>query len=209
MTRLSRYGGQTALFLSLVTLSIFLTINAVWLYRLDINWLGISQAVQMAPHKIMRNYYQMLGYLELPWVSELKMTDFPTSFTGMIHFRDVKHLFLLNNAVLLLSVGPAIWYLKQLSRRAEQWRLLRPVQIAAVVPLVFGAMLAVNFDGFFIAFHEVLFRNNDWIFDPDLDPIINALPDTFFLQCFLLALGLFEAGLALLYWYGRRAIKRA
>ncbi|AYM03475.1 TIGR01906 family membrane protein [Levilactobacillus yiduensis] len=209
MTRGQRWGGLTALFLALVTLSIFLTINAVWLYRLDIHWLNITQEVQMAPAKIMHNYWQMLSYLELPWVTDLKMTDFPTSFTGMVHFHDVKNLFLLNNVVLLLSVTPAVLYLRQLKRRAEQWRLLRPVQVAAVVPIVLGAMLAVNFNGFFIAFHEVLFRNNDWIFDPDLDPIINALPDTFFLHCFVLAFVLFEAGLAVLYWRARVAIKRA
>ncbi|MFD1455993.1 TIGR01906 family membrane protein [Levilactobacillus lanxiensis] len=209
MTRLARWGGLTALFLALITLSIFLTINAVWLYRLDIHWLAISQTVQMSANKIMHNYLQMLAYLELPWVTDLNMTDFPTSFTGMVHFHDVKNLFLLNNVVLVLSVGPAGWYLHQLKQRAEQWRLLRPVQIAAIVPLVLGAMLAVNFNGFFIAFHEVLFRNNDWLFDPDLDPIINALPDTFFLHCFVLAFVLFEAGLGWLYWRGRVAIKRA
>ncbi|WP_125583832.1 TIGR01906 family membrane protein [Levilactobacillus cerevisiae] len=209
MTRLARWGGLTALFLALITLSIFLTINAVWLYRLDIHWLDISQTVQMAPHKIMHNYYQMLGYLELPWVTDLKMSNFPTSYTGMIHFHDVKNLFLLNNVVLLVSLTPAGLYLRGLHRRSEQWRLLRPTQIAAGVPLVLGAMLAVNFNGFFIAFHEVLFRNNDWIFDPDLDPIINALPDTFFLHCFIMAFVLFEAGLGWLYWRGRVAIKNA
>ena len=181
----------------------------MWLYRLDIHWLAISQTVQMAPHKIMHNYYQMLGYLELPWVTDLKMSNFPTSYTGMIHFHDVKNLFLLNNVVLLVSLTPAGLYLRGLHRRSEQWRLLRPTQIAAVVPLVLGAMLAVNFNGFFIAFHEVLFRNNDWIFDPDLDPIINALPDTFFLHCFIMAFVLFEAGLGWLYWRGRVAIKNA
>ncbi|HIW72003.1 MAG TPA: TIGR01906 family membrane protein [Candidatus Levilactobacillus faecigallinarum] len=209
VTRWGRWLGLTALFLALISLSITLTINAFWLYRLDIAWLHITQLVNLSPARLMQNYHQMLAYLELPWVTSLNMRDFPTSFTGMVHFADVKRLFLVNHVVLLLSAGPAIWYLRQLRHRAEQWRLLRPVQVGAVIPIVLAACMAVNFDGFFIVFHQVLFRNNDWLFDPSLDPIITALPDTFFLHCFVLAFGLFEGGLALLYWWGRRAIKRA
>lgn len=209
VTRWGRWLGLTALFLALISLSITLTINAFWLYRLDIAWLHITQLVNLSPARLMQNYHQMLAYLELPWVTSLNMRDFPTSFTGMVHFADVKRLFLVNHVVLLLSAGPAFWYLRQLRHQAEQWRLLRPVQVGAVIPIVLAACMAVNFDGFFIVFHQVLFRNNDWLFDPSLDPIITALPDTFFLHCFVLAFGLFEGGLALLYWWGRRAIKRA
>ncbi|KRK93697.1 hypothetical protein FD25_GL001023 [Levilactobacillus acidifarinae DSM 19394] len=193
----------------LVSLSVTLTINAVWLYRLDIGWLHISQDVRLSAATLMHNYGQLLAYLELPWVTNLKMSNFPTSFTGMVHFEDVKRLFLVDHVVLLVSLTPAIWYLRQLARRAEQWRLLRPMQVVAVVPVVLAGCMAINFNGFFVAFHQVLFRNNDWLFDPNLDPVITALPDTFFLHCFVLAFGLFELGVGLLYWWGRRAINRA
>lgn len=208
MTRLNRWGGLTAVILVLISLSVTLTINAVWLYRLDIGWLHISQDVHLSASVLMHNYGQLLAYLELPWVTELNMSNFPTSFTGMIHFEDVKRLFLLDHVVLIVSLVPAGWYLRQLARRAEQWRLLRPMQVAAVVPVVLAGGMAVNFNGFFIAFHQVLFRNNDWLFDPNLDPVITALPDIFFLHCFILAFGLFELGVALLYGWGRRAIQR-
>lgn len=209
MARWGRWLGLTALFLALVSLSITLTINALWLYRLNISWLDISHTVDLSARRLMENYRQLLGYLELPWVTTLNMRDFPTSYTGMIHFEDVKRLFLLDHLVLLVSIGPAIWYLRALKQRAEQWRLLRPMQVAAVVPVVLGGCLAVNFNGFFVAFHQILFRNNDWLFDPQLDPVINALPDTFFLQCFVLAFLLFEAGIGAAYWWARRAIRRA
>ncbi|KRO04237.1 hypothetical protein IV54_GL001485 [Levilactobacillus paucivorans] len=209
MARWQRAVGLTAVFLALVTVSILLTINAIWLYRLDIGWLHISRTVGMSASRLMHNYGQMLAYLELPWVTDLNMSDFPTSFTGMIHFHDVKTLFLVNNLVFIVTVAPAWLYLRQLKREAAEWRLLRPVTVAAVVPMVLAACMAINFQGFFVTFHEVLFRNNDWLFDPDLDPVITALPDTFFLHCFVLAFLLFEAGLGWLYWRGRQAIKRA
>lgn len=209
MARWQRIGGLTALMLALVSLCVTLTINAFWLYHLDIYGLRIQETVALSPARLMQNYHQMLAYLELPWVNDLTMRDFPTSYTGMIHFEDVKHLFLLDHLVLLFSVGPAYGYLRQLKRRSEQWQLLRPVQVAAIVPVVLAACLAVNFNGFFITFHRVLFRNNDWLFDPRLDPVINALPDTFFLHCFILAFLLFEIGLGSLYWWGKRAVKNA
>lgn len=209
MAKWQRAIGLTAVFLALVTLSILLTINSVWLYRLDISWLHINRTVGMGTARLMHNYGQMLAYLEFPWVTDLNMSDFPTSFTGMVHFHDVKTLFLINNLVFIVTITPAWLYLRQLRREAAEWRLLRPIKVAAVVPLVLAASMAINFQGFFVAFHEVLFRNNDWLFDPDLDPIITALPDTFFLHCFVLAFLLFEAGLGWLYWRGRQAIKRA
>ena len=49
----------------------------------------------------------------------------------------------------------------------------------------------VDFEDFFIVFHEVLFRNDDWIFDPNLDPIINTLPSEYFLACFGIFVGTF------------------
>ena len=209
MAKWQRTIGLTAVFLALVTLSILLTINSVWLYRLDISWLHISRTVGMSTARLMHNYGQMLAYLEFPWVTDLSMSDFPTSFTGMVHFHDVKTLFLINNLVFIVTITPAWLYLRQLRWEAAEWQLLRPIKVAAVVPLVLAASMAINFQGFFVAFHEVLFRNNDWLFDPDLDPIITALPDTFFLHCFVLAFLLFEAGLGWLYWRGRQAIKRA
>jgi len=72
-----------------------------------------------------------------------------------------------------------------------------------------AAVMAVDFNDFFIDFHKILFRNNDWLFDPSLDPIITALPDTFFLHCFIMAFALFEAGLIWLYWLGRQSFKHA
>lgn len=209
MTRLSRWGGLTLLILVLISLSITLTINAVWLYRLDIWGLGISHEVHLSAATLMHNYSQLLAYLELPWVTNLNMSNFPTSYTGMVHFEDVKRLFLINHLVLVVSLLPAGLYLRQLAQRKAQWRLLRPMQILAAVPVVLAGIMAVNFNGFFIAFHQILFRNKDWLFDPQLDPVITVLPDTFFLHCFILAFVLFELGVGGLYWWGRRAIQRA
>jgi integral membrane protein (TIGR01906 family) len=68
------------------------------------------------------------------------------------------------------------------------------------------AMMRINFEQVFIFFHELLFRNRDWIFDPNSDPVINMLPDTFFLECFGLFFGLFLALNVMIYVLAKRSL---
>ena len=46
-----------------------------------------------------------------------------------------------------------------------------------------GIYAVCNFDNAFVIFHSLLFPGKDnWIFDSDLDPIIDALPVEFFMS---------------------------
>lgn len=193
-----------SLFLAIISLVIFLTINSVWLYWLNVKLGHLSQIVQVSTGRIVQNYLQLLAYLQLPWITRLDMMDFPTSPSGLQHFIDVKHLFLLNNGVLIITIWPAIRFLRSLSVKKMLWRLIRPFQTAAIVPVLAALLMLVNFNQFFIDFHKVLFRNSDWLFDPRFDPVILVLPESFFSQCFLLAFGLFELLMLLGVWRGKR-----
>ncbi len=130
----------------------FLTINSVWLYSLNVRLGHLSKLVTISSHRIIQNYVQLLAYLQLPWIGHLDMMDFPSSPSGLQHFKDVKNLFLLNNAVLIITIGPAIYWLRQLILRRQVWRLIRPFQVAAVVPVMAGLMMLVNFNQFFYYF---------------------------------------------------------
>ncbi len=48
------------------------------------------------------------------------------------------------------------------------------------MPLLLTVPILLNFEKSFIIFHKLLFRNDYWIFNPDLDPVINILPEEFF-----------------------------
>lgn len=204
-TRLKVTLQWIALFLAIISLVIFLTINSVWLYWLNVKLGHLSKIVQVSTGRIVQNYLQLLGYLQLPWITRLDMMDFPTSPSGLQHFIDVKHLFLLNNGVLIVTIWPAIHFLRSLSVKKMLWKLIRPFQIAAVVPVLAALLMLVNFNQFFIDFHKVLFRNSDWLFDSRFDPVILVLPESFFSQCFLLAFGLFELIMLWGVWRGRRS----
>ena len=54
----------------------------------------------------------------------------------------------------------------------------------AVIPVVVVPFAVANFDTFFVTFHHMIFHNNNWLFNPLTDPIINVLTEGFFAACF-------------------------
>jgi integral membrane protein (TIGR01906 family) len=61
---------------------------------------------------------------------------------------------------------------------------------AVGLPLVIGALAALAFNRAFVIFHSIFFPGKDnWLFNPHTDPIILAMPETFFLRCGILIVG--------------------
>ncbi|BBM19313.1 membrane protein [Enterococcus avium] len=200
--------GLLCLIVTLLTLAITLTINARWLYQFDIGHLDLLDYTTLSAKELMHNFDQLMRYLNLPWVETLKMADFPVSSSGALHFYEVKKLFLLNYGILLVTIVPSFFYLRHLNKQQRLWTLIQPFRIAVVVPIVIAFLMAVNFDRFFIMFHGVFFNNDAWIFNPATDPIINVLPETFFLHCFILFFVLLEIFYLLPIYFGKRALKK-
>ena len=128
----------------------------------------------------------------------------PFSDSGASHFADVRGLFLLDLRVLVVSLAVLI-----LALLAARWRKLTPRRFLGRGPgfwgaaglggafLVVGGLAAVDFDRAFVVFHALFFPGKDnWIFDWRTDPVILILPQDFFRNCAILALGL------LLLWCG-------
>lgn len=200
--------GLLCLIVTLLTLAITLTINARWLYQFDIGHLDLLDYTTLSAKELMHNFDQLMRYLNLPWVETLKMADFPVSSSGALHFYEVKKLFLLNYGILLVTIVPSFFYLRHLNKQQRLCTLIQPFRIAVVVPIVIAFLMAVNFDRFFIMFHGVFFNNDAWIFNPATDPIINVLPETFFLHCFILFFVLLEIFYLLPIYFGKRALKK-
>lgn len=140
----------------------------------------------MTAKRLMHNYNQMMNYLVNPFSGNFHLDDFRSSVNGRTHFADCKNLFMLNFSVFILS-GVYIFF-----RRKKRAYFNKVMLYAAIAGVILVVLMAVDFDGFFVIFHKILFRNNDWLFDPALDPIIDVLPDEFFAQCFALFFVMFE-----------------
>ncbi|MFD1393189.1 TIGR01906 family membrane protein [Lacticaseibacillus jixianensis] len=198
-----------------ILLWLFVISGAVWgtvlltyaLYPVFIHLAHLGTVANMSAGRLYHNYLRLMAYLQVPGLS-FDLPDFHWSASGAQHFADVKQLFILAIVVFLVTVIPAMRLLLRLTKTHRRWLLVRQASVGAVVPLILGALMAVNFDEVFITFHHVLFRNADWLFDPAVDPIINVLPEGFFAACFALALILFEAAMLWAIISGRRDARR-
>ncbi|MBF8808429.1 MAG: TIGR01906 family membrane protein [Enterococcus lacertideformus] len=179
------YAGLICLFFMLVSLAIAITINFRFLYMLDIKYLNILDNTTLDQNTLLKNYDQLMFYLNNPFQEVLKLQDFPISASGAHHFYEVKKLFLLDYVVFLSMLFPSIYYIRYLNKNKRFWRLIRPFQIGMLIPVVFAFMMMMGFDRFFILFHETFFNNDDWLFNPATDPIINVLPEQFFMHSFV------------------------
>lgn len=206
--RVLAFFGLVSLFLFLLTLAITITINFRPLYRFSIQRFDLLTISGLDQETLLKNFDQLMDFLNKPWITSMNLPDFSMSAAGYGHFVDVKYLFLLNYAVLLVTVIPAVAYLLYLKRNGRLWQLVRPFQWGMGVPVILGFLMAIGFDTFFVKFHELFFSNDDWLFDPATDPIINVLPEGFFMYCFILAFVLLELFFFLMVLVGRRSLRK-
>jgi integral membrane protein (TIGR01906 family) len=131
-------------------------------------------------------------------VDNFELTHLTWSAEGAAHFADVRGLFILD----LVITGASILILGMLWS-VGRYTKVKPARIKGHGPgfwaatnlgvafAVLGVLAAMDFDRFFTAFHKVFFPGKEnWIFDPDTDPVIEMLPQTFFRNCGMLVLGL-------------------
>lgn len=182
-----------ALFCFILTFSIGLPIYCRPFYYLQIDALKLEEYSGFTKAEIRDAYDEVLDYLTLPG-KEFGTGVMAHSEEGAAHFADCKVLFDLNAAVLLASSLCLLALL--LLRKAGKtgpYRLGRRSSAfyagvsAVVLPVVIGALAALDFDRAFVIFHSIFFPGKDnWIFDWRTDEIILVLPQEFFMYCAML-----------------------
>ena len=185
-----------------VTLTIFL---AIPLFFGEIFWYQLTDLVQMTAGKIGHNFLILMNYLINPLETKLSMPDFPSSASGLHHFAEVKNLFMLVFFLTIILIPFTIRFMK------ENLSLVfhNALRVVMLFPLAIGVIAwLIGFDQFFVAFHEVLFRDNSWLFDPATDPIISVLPEQFFMHSFLIFLLIYELIFFVIYRHGTLFLKK-
>lgn len=206
--KLLTFSQWLCLFLFIISGAIAVTINFRPLYVFDVDHLDILSYTDVSKEVLLKNFGMLMAFLNNPFSQELALPDFPMSVSGAQHFYDVKVLFLLDYAVLLVTIIPAILLLRKLCKTGALWKLIRPFQLGMAVPVAFGFLMLMGFETFFIRFHEIFFSNDDWLFDPATDPIINVLPEAFFMHCFILFFVLLELIFLLGILAGKRQLRK-
>lgn len=196
--------------LTLISLTVVLTLACKPLYYLDIHALHIPETTGYTISEIKANYDAVIDYSLSFGNAPLEFPTFPMSEGGRIHFEEVKNIFnLFKYMAIFGTLTGAAGILRQ--RRKQSYGYLKLTAILTVaLPAVIGATVALNWDWTFAAFHELAFNNDYWLFDPATDPVINILPDAYFLHCAVMILVLVILGsliCGLIYrWIGKKSI---
>lgn len=144
---------------------------------------GAVNNYQLTNAEMQANYDRVVHFSLFPWVSELQLETLPMSDSGRQHFADAKDIFQvfvqggLICLVVAIIVGIWLWRRHQVSGFLTAGGI-----ITLATPLVIAIPLLIDFDRSFVAFHELFFSNDLWIFDPATDPIINYLPESLFMR---------------------------
>lgn len=183
-----------------LTSAILLVIIAsVIFYQIDLKTNFSAFNVGFTKAELNAEYLHLLNYLMNPMIEKLQFLFFGSSNSGLQHFSDVKSLLLVNTIVFITSICLKIG-LKIKLRFYKNDAI-----VIGMIPIVIGLIALMNFDEFFVMFHQLLFTNNDWLFNPMTDPIINVLPEYFFEQLIILFFIIFEMLVFLGYWNKKRA----
>lgn len=162
------------------------------IYSLAIKWFDLSAVSGLSHEQLMENYNVLISYLVNPAIEALEMPYFSSSENGLFHFEEVKFLFLMCFVVAIVGVIASVviilWIHKQkLQPWMERWFI-----VAIAFPLILLFLIVVAFDQVFLLFHQILFRNDLWLFSPVTDPVITVLPESLFMILFVVAILIYE-----------------
>ncbi len=141
-------------------------------------------------------YTYHLGRIELPAFQPHEQA----------HMADCQGLFRVARSVGFGAMGMAAALLaflmafsgKEDFSRGQLRRALRTGYLIMLSVLAVAVFLClVNFEGVFVAFHNLLFSNDLWLLDPNLDMLIRLMPTLFFVKYALLIGGVWLVGMSL------------
>ena len=186
--------GGMIVSLLIISFSVTLTLNFRPLYYADIQHLHIAELSGRTEEDIRQNYDALIDYNLLFNHEPLKFPTCTMSESGRSNFEEVKKIFDLFGWTLIITFGLTLIVTVRFVRK-KKWLWLRIGGILCIVlPAFLGIMVAVNWEYVFVTFHQLVFNNDYWLFDPTTDPIINILPDVYFMHCAIMIFVLVMAG---------------
>ena len=177
-----------ALFLTvfIICLAVIITVFFKQLYYFDIDYLKIAESTGLSREVIQKNYDVLIQYQSIFYQGSLNLPDFVMSNTGRIHFEEVKRVFEMIQITFVVT-GIISAVMIYLNVKQKEYRFLPLTSFFSVaIPSVLGFFVALDFDKAFVIFHNIVFRNDYWIFDYTTDPEITILPESFFMHCFMM-----------------------
>lgn len=196
----------------IICLVVSITVLFRPLYYADIHLLDIADNSGYSAEFCRENYDILIDYNQIGGPDELRFKGLSSSANGLIHFQEVKDIFLsmqyagLAGVAAVLLYGLAIRKKKADGREVSLLWMRAAVVVTALIAAVVLAAMLISWDKAFVIMHQLFFQNDYWLFNQNTDPVIKILPDTFFFHCGILIIALttiFNVGMELTYRHFR------
>lgn len=186
-----------AVFVYILTSSVAFPILCKPFYYAQIDNLRLEQKSGFSREQIETAYSEVIDYC-IGARDDFAVGGLNYSEAGKDHFADCRKLFILDLGLLAASLIILIgWVLiRRLTRlRCAKlrnhgpgfWGALAELAIFAII----GGLGSIDFDKTFVIFHSLFFPGKtNWIFNPNVDVIINILPEVFFMRCAIVIVAL-------------------
>lgn len=177
-----------SLFIFLFTIAFFTKIisNFKPIYYYDVVNLDVEKTSGINIDTIKINYNYVINFLNHRNPADFVLPTLSSSENGKIHFFQVHRIFTFLNYFQWFSLlFIIISFIITLKNKMYLYLKISGISLMAL-PIILIPILVTNFTEYFDDFHKILFRNNFWLFDPNTDPIILILPESFFMHCLLL-----------------------
>lgn len=197
----SFFFGLTGM-LFLISGAVLLTLSCKGLYKSDMKRYDLAGESGYSEEEILENYDELISYNLSPFHKMLKFPTFPMSEEARIHFKEVKSIFQSFLWMTGISSILLVWIFFR-SYKKQDWKFLKYTGICSIaIPLLLGILIERNWEKVFVSFHELIFQNDYWLFDPVTDPIILVLPDEYFMHCAMMIIAIVFIGavLSLVSW---------
>lgn len=187
-----------------ISAAVIFTINYRSLYYFDIDYLNLEQATNQTKEELINNYDTLIDYCSPFSKENLKFPTLPSSKEAIIHFEEVKEIFIGLYLLCIISFLSLLLIIRKQYKKKDYQYLITSSKTMILLPVLVGAGCSINFNYSFTLFHKLFFRNDYWIFDATTDPIILQLPQTFFLHCAILIVLFVLLASGILYFIGNR-----
>ncbi|MFQ9984490.1 MAG: TIGR01906 family membrane protein [Lachnospiraceae bacterium] len=132
-----------------------------------------------------KNYDALIRYNLLWNRDELTLPDFPVSESTYSRRKSRRYL----TRAMRRGCGLIVSVVGGSQNRKHKMQFLYGAALLGIfAPVLLGLWMLFDWDSLFYTFHDVVFQNSYWLFDPSTDPVITILPDSFFLHAAILIL---------------------
>lgn len=173
--------------------AILLVFNCTYIYKICIEIFNLESKSNISKNLLMGDYKKIISYVTNPFTKKLEFDNFNMSAQGEFHFFEVKNIVFVVEIIfiVLLVLGIILFLLKRKRRFKFPIRSLNYFFYFTII--IIGILLILiyfDFSYVFDKFHEMLFNNDYWVFNPNTDPIIKVLPEEFFMFCGVIILSI-------------------